>query len=62
MIGPTCLSTSVFSPLGVLTINGGLNILGFTFNFLTILYDMNECVQPESNSNEAEIPWIEIIP
>lgn len=53
-IGSTYLSISIFSLIGVLTINGRPSILGFTFNFLFILNDMNECIQHESKSNKVE--------
>lgn len=47
--------TSVLPPFGVLTIKEGSGLLGFKFNFLAMLYDINECVHLESNSKYLEI-------
>lgn len=41
-------------PIGALTIKGGSSNIGFTLNFQTMLYELNNKI--------AEILWIEVIP
>lgn len=62
MIELTYSSTIVLPRFSVITIRIGSSILGFKFNFLTMLYDLNEYVHPKLNCKIAEICWIKIIP